>query len=298
MDDSAEKQAWFSISVTVAPEVTESIEYAFNSLDSLGTAINQLHKKNAERITVVGYFQELPDEERFQDELHYALRSYGFTEEAVLQVERAEIEDINWLAEWKRHWKPTDVGSFVIAPPWSETDETKIVIRIEPNMAFGTGTHETTQLCLQAIEKYYSPGDSFLDVGTGTGILAIAAAKLNLISKISRFRSVACDTDVDSIAIAIENAKLNGVGGMIDLYVGSIDDKTPIFDFVCANLTLDVIKPILPLLIQKSGKTLVMSGILMDQKGEIVDALADLGITGCEIEQAGEWIGVVSVNSE
>ncbi len=293
MNDAAEKKPWFSISVKVAPEVAEAIEYAFNSLDSLGTEINHFREKNAETVTVIGYFQDLPDDELFQDELHYALRSYAFTEEAVVQVERAEIEDTDWLAEWKRHWKPTEVGSFVIAPPWSETDETKIVVRIEPNMAFGTGTHETTQLCLQAIDRYYTPGDSFLDVGTGTGILAIAAAKLSLRSEMSKFRSVACDTDADSVAIAIENAKLNGVGGMIDLSIGSIDATTPNFDFVCANLTLDVIQPILHLLIQKTSKTLVMSGILADQKAEIVTALADIGITDYEIEQAGEWIGVV-----
>ncbi|MEO8043244.1 MAG: 50S ribosomal protein L11 methyltransferase, partial [Acidobacteriota bacterium] len=141
-------QRWYSISVTVAPEASEAIEYAFNSLDALGTEINHLRKTNAESVTVIGYFNELPDDERFQDELHYALQVYGFTEETANKVERHEVEDADWLAEWKKHWKPSDVGSFVIAPPWSDVDETeKIVIRIEPNMAFGTGTHETTQLC-------------------------------------------------------------------------------------------------------------------------------------------------------
>ena len=176
-----EQTIWYSISVTVAPESSEAIEYAFNSLEALGTEINHLRKKNSETVTVVGYFNELPDEERFQDELHYALRAYGLDEGAVLSIERTQVEDADWLLEWKKHWKPSDVGAFVIAPPWSDVAETeKIVIRIEPNMAFGTGTHETTQLCLKAIEKYYQPGDSLLDVGTGTGILAIAAAKLNL----------------------------------------------------------------------------------------------------------------------
>src|SRR5687767_3611368 len=184
-----ETKQWYSVSVTVAPDVSEAIEYAFNSLDALGTEINHLRKKDAESITVVGYFNTMPDEEHVEDELHYALRAYGFTEEAVLQIERAEIENADWLSEWKKHWKPTEVGSFVMAPPWSDVDETKIVIRIEPNMAFGTGTHETTQLCLRAIEQHYRPGDSFLDVGTGTGILAIAAAKINLKSEISNLKS-------------------------------------------------------------------------------------------------------------
>ena len=294
------EQLWYSISVTVAPEASEAIEYAFNSLDALGTEINHLRKKNAEHVTVVGYFNELPDDERFQDELHYALKIYGLNEEVATQVERNEVENADWLAEWKKHWKPSNVGTFIVAPPWSEVDETdRILIRIEPNMAFGTGTHETTQLCLGAIEKYYEPGDSFLDVGTGTGILAIAAAKLNLRSQISKSKLFACDTDVDSVALAKENAELNKVTGMVDFVVGSISAETPEFDFVCANLTLDVIEPLLPMLLQKARKVLLLSGILVEQRVEIVRALAGLGVHDPEVNEAGEWISVlVQVKNE
>lgn len=288
-------QLWYSISVTVAPEASEAIEYALNSLEASGTEINHLRKKNAESVTVVGYFNELPDDESFQDELHYALKVHGFTEDIATQVERKEVENADWLAEWKKHWKPSNVGGFIIAPPWSDVDETdKIVIRIEPNMAFGTGTHETTQLCLSAIERYYEPGESFLDVGTGTGILAIAAARLNLRSQIiSNLNLFACDTDVDSVALAKENAELNGVGGMVDFFVGSISDDIPDFDFVCANLTLDVIEPLLPLLLRKARRLLLLSGILVEQRGEIVRALADLGVRDPEVNEAGEWISVL-----
>jgi ribosomal protein L11 methyltransferase len=285
---------WYSISVTVAPDASEAIEYAFNSLDALGTEINHLRKKNAESIVVVGYFNDLPDDDHFQDELHYALSVYGFTEETATQVERSEIENADWLAEWKKHWKPSEVGAFVIAPPWSDVASTdKIVIRIEPNMAFGTGTHETTQLCLHAIEKYYRPGDSFLDVGTGTGILAIAAAKLNLKFQISNLKLLACDTDVDSVKIAKENAVLNGVGGLIEFEDGSISEGTPVFDFVCANLTLDVIEPLLPMLIQKSSAILLLSGILADQQSQIGAALTSLGVEVYEVARSGEWISLV-----
>jgi ribosomal protein L11 methyltransferase len=285
---------WYSISVTVAPEAAEAIEYAFNSLEALGTEINHLRKKNAESVTVVGYFNELPDDEHFQDELHYALKIYGLNEEVATQVERSEVENADWLAEWKKHWKPSNVGAFIIAPPWSDVDDTdKILIRIEPNMAFGTGTHETTQLCLGAIEKYYETGDSFLDVGTGTGILAIAAAKLNLTSQISNSKLFACDTDVDSVALAKENAELNNVTGMIDFVVGSISADTPEYDFVCANLTLDVIEPLLQLLLQKASKILLLSGILAEQRAEIVRALKDLGAQDPEVSESGEWISVL-----
>lgn len=284
---------WYSISVTVAPEAVEAIEHAFNSLDALGTEINHLRKKNLESVTVLGYFNDLPDEERVQDELHYALRAYGFEDSAVTQLERNTVEETDWLAEWKKHWRPSDVGGFVIAPPWSDVDASdKIVIRIEPNMAFGTGTHETTQLCLRAIEKNYTPGDTFLDVGTGTGILAIAAAKLNLRSEISNLKLLGVDTDVDSISIARDNAALNGVGDSIDFLIGSLSSDTPVHDFVCANLTLDVILPILPLLIEKARRKLVLSGILVEQKGEIVAALGQAGIPDPKIDEAGEWISV------
>src|SRR6185369_11327170 len=124
------------------------------------------------------------------------------------------------LEEWKRKWQPVHVGRFIIAPPWSEISPTpdKVVIRIEPGMAFGTGTHETTRLCLAALEKY-SVGNSFLDVGTGTGILAIAAAKINPTARIH-----ACETDAEAVAIAIENARINRVAERITFTVGSIDD--------------------------------------------------------------------------
>ena len=294
----ASTDLWYSISVTVAPECAEAIEYAFNSLEALGTEINHLRKKNSETVTVVGYFNDLPDDERFQDELHYALKAYGFTDEAATLVERKQIENTDWLAEWKKHWKPSKVGSFVIAPPWSEIEgSTDLLIRIDPNMAFGTGTHDTTQLCLEAIERNYIPGDSFLDVGTGTGILAIAAAKLNLKSQISDFKFLAIDTDVDSVAIAKDNASLNEIKG-IDFQIGSLTDDTPVFDFVSANLTLDVILPILPLLLSKAGKTLVLSGILVEQKAEIVQALARLGVNAPQIHEAGEWISVSCQNRE
>ena len=248
-------EKWYSLEITTAPEAAEAIEFALNSLDALGTSINHLRKANAESVTVIGYFNELPDDQRFQDELHYALKSYDFADEIVTTVVRGEIENADWLAEWKKHWKPTTVGRFVIAPPWEEVDEAgKIVIRIEPNMAFGTGTHETTQLCLSEIDKQFQSGESFLDVGTGTGILAIAAAKLGA-SDI-----FACDTDVDSIAIARENALSNGTPS-IEFSTDSISGETAPYDFVCSNLTIDVILPMLDLLLSRSKRMLVMSGI-------------------------------------
>ena len=296
MNDSA--KVWQSLRLTVEPDAVEALEFAFNSLDALGTEVDFMLKP-ANGVCVVGYFDGLPADEIVQDELHYALRTYGFDENAIISVERMVIENTDWLAEWKKHWKPTTVGRFVIAPPWESVDERdKIGIRIEPNMAFGTGTHETTQLCLKAIDKNYVSGYSFLDVGTGTGILAIAAAKLategtgtkNKNSFLAKL--LALDTDPDSIKIARENAELNGVDGLVGFVEGEISTETPPFDVVCANLTLDVILPILPLLLSKARADLILSGILVEQESFIVQALSANGVNDWSIERSGEWIAV------
>lgn len=292
MKDSMADQ-WTAIEVAVDPEAAEAIEFLFNELDSLGTEINHLRKKSTESTIVIGYFNEPPDEETFDDELHYALKSYGFTDENVRNIERKAIANEDWLLEWKKHWKPTEIGRFVVAPPWFDLrNDGRHVIRIEPNMAFGTGTHETTQLCLRAIEKHFKPGMSFLDVGTGTGILSIAAAMIGDAS----LPIVACDTDADSVAIAMENAVLNGVGERIEFYVGSIDENTEPFDFVAANLTIDVIVPLLPTLLAKSKHWLLLSGILAEQQQAIFQQLENNDIEAAEIEEAGEWISVVIEN--
>ena len=287
---SAEKQNWFALEVTAEPEAAEAIEHALNELNALGTEINLMPLTPVDTVTVVGYFNLLPEEDALRDELHYALRIYDLDENAIRTVERHEVEDQDWLREWKKHWKPTTIGRFVIAPPWEEVadDDNRVVIRIEPNMAFGTGTHETTQLCLKAIDENYQAGQSFLDVGTGTGILAVAAAKLGT----ETADILAFDTDPDSIKIARENADANGVGSSIDFRVGSISANIPVFDFICANLTLDVILPILDLLLTKTRSILVLSGILIEQENSVVNALNDAGIKSFSVERAGEWIGV------
>jgi|SRR5688572_12406278 len=285
-------RVWQSLRLTVEPEAVEAIEFAFNSLESLGTEIDYMSQPVTE-VCVVGYFDRLPDDEILQDEFHYALRSYGLDENVILSIERREIENADWLAEWKKHWKPTTVGRFVIAPPWEAVNEPdKTIIRIEPNMAFGTGTHETTQLCLAAIDQDYKPGDSFLDVGTGTGILAIAAAKLTGRNTSSSQCTLilACDTDLDAVSIARQNAELNGVADIIEIVGGEISNETPQFDFICANLTLDVIVPILPLLLKKAKAKLVLSGILVEQESTILQALSDNEFS---IERSGEWIAVM-----
>lgn len=283
---------WLAIDITVDAKASEAIEFALNELDTLGTEISSFDLKEADTAVVIGYFTEKPDKVILQDQLAEALRIYGFSIEVVRKIEWREVEDKDWLAEWKKHWKPTHIGRFVIAAPWHEVDDPdKIVIRIEPNMAFGTGTHETTQLCLAAISEIFKPGQSFLDVGTGTGILAVAVAKFDVKFQISDSRFSACDTDEDSIKIARENSALNGVRN-IDFFAGSITKETPQFDFVCANLTADVIIPIFSLLLEKTGSTLVMSGILAEQEESVLAALPPEFAGKHLTRHLGEWISI------
>ena len=293
-----DRKVWFVVHIKASYQATEAIEFALNSLDALGTEVIDFPKQDREIVTVTGYFDLLPDAKLLQDALENGLSIYDLPTSAIVSVTSDEIENTDWLAEWKRHWKPTEIGHFVIAAPWHKLEETdKIIIRIEPNMAFGTGTHETTQLCLKAIEEHYTPSDSFLDVGTGTGILAIAGAKLSAEAKGGNTSSSECailavDNDPDAIGIACENAKLNGVEGLIEFQTTTLSNAVPHYDFVSANLTLDVILPILPLLIEKADRVLVLSGILAEQEKAIVDALSEHGFHDAKIACAGEWIAV------
>lgn len=289
MNDKQEK--WYAVEIETEPKAEEAVEFALNELDSLGSEIYQSAEKQRENPTIIGYFNERINDTILRVKLDECLQIYGFSNKAIKKIEWREIENRDWLAEWKKHWQPTETAKFIIAPVWAEIEITeKIIIRIEPSMAFGTGTHETTRLCLKAIEENYKAGESFLDVGTGTGILAIAAAKKRKIQN-SKFKIAGCDTDFDSITIAKENAGLNKVED-IKFYVGSISENTPEFDFICANLTADVIVSLLPLLVEKTKRILVLSGILKEQENFILEELKKNQIEDPKIETDGEWISL------
>jgi ribosomal protein L11 methyltransferase len=181
---------WYALDVDLDEAAHEAVEYALMEAGALGTETTDRG--------VTAYFAETPSRERVRNELFEALRIYELPSSSVRDMNVREVPRRDWLEEWKQSWQPVEIGRFIIAPPWSNLGDVhdRLVIRIEPGMAFGTGTHETTRLCLDAIQKHYS-GGSFLDVGTGTGILAIAAAKLSTEARIE-----ACDTDETAIAIA------------------------------------------------------------------------------------------------
>ena len=277
---------WYALDVDLEPAAREAVEYALMEAGALGT---ETRDEAGGLLRIVGYFADTPDRERVRNELLEALRIYDLPSSSVRDMNAREVAEHDWLEEWKQNWQPVEIGRFIVAPPWSNLGELhdRLIIRIEPGMAFGTGTHETTRLCLDAIQKHFG-GGSFLDVGTGTGILAIAAAKL-----FPEARVEACDTDETAIEIARENAVTNGVAQQIDFRVGSVEESTGSADLVCANLTADVIIKILPALVSVTCGKLILSGILETQVEMIQAGLHDSGIDEFEIVQDGEWIAVL-----
>lgn len=279
---------WYALDVEVEAAAREAVEYALMEAGALGT---ETADASDSLVMVSGYFDQTPNRESVRTNLADALRIYDFPSSAVRNMNVREVADEDWLGEWKKSWQPVRVGQhFIIAPPWAEIpdEDERVVIRIEPGMAFGTGTHETTRLCLAAVEKYFA-GGSFLDVGTGTGILAIAAAKLFLDAHVE-----ACDTDADALAIARENARLNHVEQRIAFRPGTIEAATASADIVCANLTADVIASLLPALLSVTCGHLILSGILDTQVEMIRDSLLQCGVNSpSEVIQDGEWIALV-----
>jgi ribosomal protein L11 methyltransferase len=277
------KEQWYALDVDIEPQAREAVEYALIEAGAAGS------ETSTDLTKVTGYFNSVPNRQIIRDELLDALRIYELPSSSVRDMNVSEVEQRDWLEEWKKNWQPVEIGRIIIAPPWSNIGDAhdRCVIRIEPGMAFGTGTHETTRLCLAAMQSYYE-GGSFLDVGTGTGILAIAAAACAPGAHVE-----ACDTDAEAIEIARENAAANGVADHVHFRVGSVEEETSSADFICANLTADAITELLPRLVALSCGRLVLSGILETQTQTIIDRLAQFAITDVEIARDGEWVAII-----
>jgi ribosomal protein L11 methyltransferase len=202
------------------------------------------------------------------------------------------IPDQDWNASWKEGFKPLDVGTlFTILPPWEEKREGRINLVIDPAMAFGTGHHETTRSCLVLMEKYSGKAgkDRFLDLGTGSGILAIAAAHLG-------FRTV---LGIDNDPVAVENAVMNvGLNGVksVEIREGGIEGLEEAFDFIAANLISGVLMTLAPELAAKlrPGGIAVLSGILFSQADEVVEAMSKAGLKLIERHRDGKWTSLVA----
>ena len=206
-----------------------------------------------------------------------------------LNVTLQGVREEDWAENWKQYYKPFRIGDrMVVKPTWEPWDAQAgdLIIEIDPGMAFGTGTHETTAMCVALIEKYYT-GGPLLDVGTGSGILAIAAARLGARG------IVAVDIDPDAVRVARENVAHNGLDGCIEVRKGDLlQGLSQQFDFAVAN----ILAPVICLLAAPLKKHLtpggrfICSGIIAEAEAEVNDALLSAGYVIDEVRRRGDWV--------
>ena len=229
------------------------------------------------------------------------IRSWG-VDVGIGTIEASQTEDKDWINNWKQYFHQFYVDDILIKPSWEEVkpeDREKLLIQIDPGTAFGTGMHETTQLCIRQIKKYVKPDTVLLDVGTGSGILSIAALKLG-----AKF---ACGTDLDPCAITAvkENMEVNGVEeDKYTVMLGNIIDDKAVqeavgyekYDMVVANILAEVLVPLTPVILaqMKPGALYITSGIIDDKEETVVKAVKDAGLEVLEVNHQGEWVSVTA----
>ena len=280
---------WWLVTVVLAQDAEEIASALLFDRGSTGIVTLEEHD---DTVTLGAYFDHLMDSDDMKQSVAAAFNKAG-RPEALISVSLSAVPDQDWMQKWKEGFEAVEIGGrLIVAPSWKlpANSEGRTVVQIDPGMAFGTGTHETTRLCLEAIERHWQ-GGSLLDVGTGTGILAIAAALLEPGSRV-----VALDIDPQAVEVARENMAINGVSSAIDLRPGQPDNfATHKFDLIVANLTAEVIIDLLDSLDRclASGGKMILSGILEELSLDVERAIVDRGIQVTERRVAGEWCALV-----
>ena len=284
-------KVWYSIEVEILRVAESAATTRLWAHQTTGFEVSE-DPARPDVVVLRAYFGAPPDAEALREGILEELAHQGLPPSALRRLESLTIADQDWLAEWKKGYEPVEIGArLLICPSWKRekaTSTNRLVIEIDPGMAFGTGTHETTRGCLEMIEKYWQ-GGSLLDVGTGTGILAMAAARLHPGARIVGF-----DNDPEAIEVALENAANNGLSEMIDLEVNRLSAYAGAgFDLVVANLTADVIIPLAADFpeVMPQGSILILSGILREQEEEVKRALERF--TWLEAKPENEWVTLV-----
>ncbi len=236
---------------------------------------------------------------RVKEELN-GLRPFCKIGEGSISVD--ETEDIDWINNWKQYFHQFAIDDLLVIPSWETVkpeDEGKRILHIDPGTAFGTGMHETTQLCIRQLKKYISPETELLDVGTGSGILSIVSLMYGARHAIG--------TDLDPCAVdAVEdNRKNNGISPeQFELIIGNIITDEAVqervgyekYDIVVANILADVLVPLTPVIVRqmKPGGIYITSGIIDDKEATVVEAVKAAGLTVEEVTYQGEWVSVTA----
>jgi ribosomal protein L11 methyltransferase len=302
---------WMEIAVTVSREGEEAVTDLFYRIGSQGVVVESpeliqtyidsgiwdyhdfVDVETTGKSVVKGYF---PEDERLSARLislreEILLLKEGFPEWTV-EAATVMVKEEDWANEWKRYFKPVRIGrNFLIKPSWEEVAprEDDLVIEIDPGMAFGTGTHPTTSLCLEAIEDYVFAGQEVFDIGTGSGILALAAAKRG--AKVQ-----AGDIDLMAVRIAGKNAALNKVADKVTVRAGNLGEVfSGRADVVIANIIADVIINLTPDLkfLLKPGGIFLASGIIDSRKEDVLEKLREEGLKTVEVRETSGWVLIV-----
>lgn len=236
---------------------------------------------------------------RIKEELEN-LRLFCDIGEGTLTVD--ETEDIDWINNWKQYFHSFYIDDILVIPSWEEAepeDAGRMTLHIDPGTAFGTGMHETTQLCIRQLRKYITSDTQLLDVGTGSGILSILSLMMGA------RHAVGTDLDICAVDAVAQNCANNGIDKeQFELIIGNIiNDKTiqdrvgkECYDIVVANILADVLVPLTPVIVNqlKPGGIYITSGIIDDKEQTVTDAVKAAGLTVLEINHQGEWVSVTA----
>ena len=217
-------------------------------------------------------------------------------------IEESQTEDVDWVNNWKQYFHQFYIDDILVIPSWEkveEKDSDKLVIHIDPGTAFGTGMHETTQLCIRQLKKYVKDDTVILDVGCGSGILGMLALKFG-----ARY-SVGTDLDPCAIDATHENMEVNGIRkDQYEVMIGNIIDDKDVqdkagyekYDIVAANILADVLVPLTPVIVNqmKPGGIYITSGIIEDKEETVVQAVKGAGLEVLEVNHQGEWVSVTA----
>ena len=217
-------------------------------------------------------------------------------------IEESQTEDVDWVNNWKQYFHQFYIDDILVIPSWEKVeakDSDKMVIHIDPGTAFGTGMHETTQLCIRQLKKYVTPDTEILDVGCGSGILGMLALKFGA------KHSVGTDLDPCAIDATHENMEANGIDrSQYEVMIGNIIDQKEIqdqvgyekYDIVAANILAEVLLPLTPVILHqlKPGGIYITSGIIDEKETVVVDAVKQAGMEVLEVHHQGEWVSVTA----
>jgi len=314
MEEAGMDQDWIEVTVLTSSEATEAVAGFLYNCDVEGVSIEdvadvEFKKQNLgfadfinesvltieEGAMVKGYFK---DSENFMNTLNYIKESvdklgeFGFDKgEGIVTYHKVNEDD--WANNWKQYYKPTKVGEhIVVKPTWEDYEEKpgEVVVELDPGMAFGTGTHETTRMCIKALEKKVKKDTTVFDIGTGSGILSIAAAKLGA------KHVVGVDLDPVAVESAKKNLEFNKVNNMEILYGDLMEVVEGKANIVVANILADIIMFLsegVRAFIEDEGY-FIASGILNTQRDKVTDKLKALDFKIEEVMEDGEWICIIA----